>query len=126
MRCRETASSALLDPARVLSSPELTRGSGISVITRPYLSANSACCSVSHQIYSTVRWQQLKLLLGTSGKGLTVVGKLAKKYLKGDLITVKDPNNGYVIKGDITVDNKIVLKNQTIIMDVGTDNIQGY
>ncbi len=96
------------------------------MITRPYLSANSACCSVSHQIYSTVRWQQLKLLLGTSGKGLTVVGKLAKKYLKGDLITVKDPNNGYVIKGDITVDNKIVLKNQTIIMDVGTDNIQGY
>ncbi len=33
---------------------------------------------------------------GTSGRGLTVVGKLAKKYLKGDLTLVKDPDNQYV------------------------------
>lgn len=39
---------------------------------------------------------------------------------------VDDPKNEYVVKGDVTVNNKIVFKNQTIIMDVGTDNIQGY
>ena len=53
-----------------------------------------------------------------------MVGKLAKKYLKGPLVNVPGP--GYVTKGDVTLDDKIILKNQTIIMDVGTDNIQGY
>jgi hypothetical protein len=73
----------------------------------------------------------LTLPLGTSGKGLTVVGKLAKQYLKGSLTNVpvlgskKGLSPSYNVMGDVTLDNKIVLKNQTIIMDVGTDNIQG-
>lgn len=66
--------------------------------------------------------------IGTSGKGRVVIGKLAKGLISGPLITV--PNNhyydAYTVQGDVTLDNKIVAANQTIIMDVGTDNIQGY
>lgn len=63
-------------------------------------------------------------LLGTSGKGLISVGKLAKHLIKGKL-TVVPYKGDYTVKGDVTLDNKIVAWNQSIIMDVGTDNIQG-
>ena len=49
---------------------------------------------------------------------------MAHKYLKGDLVTVPG-KVGNATNADVTLDNKIILKNQTVIMDVGTDNIQG-
>ena len=84
-----------------------------------------ACCLVSLDNSASNEALPLTPLLGTSGKGLTVVGELAKWFLKGSLVNVKDLGE-YTVKGDVTLNNKIVLKNQTIIMDVGTDNIQGY
>jgi hypothetical protein len=33
-------------------------------------------------------------------------------------------NESYAVLGDVTINNNIVLANQTIIMDVGTNNIQ--
>jgi hypothetical protein len=54
-----------------------------------------------------------------------VVGKLARKFIKGDLIALKQ-KDGIVVKGDVTLDDKIISKDQNIVMDVGTDNIQGY
>ena len=112
------------DRLRALSHLEPIRGSGICVRMDPSPNASSVWCSVSVRLLKQED-NSLIALPGTSGKGLTVIGKLAKKYLKGDLVAVKDPKNEYVIKGDVTVNNTIVLKNQTIIMDVGTDNIQG-
>ena len=55
---------------------------------------------------------------------MTVIGELAHKYLKGDLVTVPAVAT-YATQADVALDNKIILKNQTMIMDVGTDNIQG-
>ena len=32
---------------------------------------------------------------------------------------------GYEVRGDVALNNEIILKDQLIDMDVGTDNIQG-
>ena len=55
-----------------------------------------------------------------------MIGKLAKEYLKGELTVVPSHNDEYAVHGDVTLDNKIIFTDQKIIMDVGTDNIQGY
>jgi hypothetical protein len=68
--------------------------------------------------------------IGTSGKGLIALGKVAKNLLKGDLVVLPRSTtaqaSSYTVFGDVTINNTIVAENQTIIMDVGTDNIQGY
>ena len=55
-----------------------------------------------------------------------MIGRLAKEYLKGELTLVSSPGQGYTVRGDVALDNKIILEDQLIDMDVGTDNIQGY
>lgn len=67
-------------------------------------------------------------MIGTSGKGLISLGKLAKNLIKGDLVVLPRSleDHAYTVIGDVTVNNTIFAENQTIIMDVGTDNIQGY
>lgn len=69
-------------------------------------------------------------MIGTSGKGLISLGKLAKNLIKGPLVvlprTTNNAYHSYTVVGDVTINNTIVAENQTIIMDVGTDNIQGY
>jgi hypothetical protein len=55
-----------------------------------------------------------------------VIGKLAPSLYSGPLVSVPNigSNQSYAVYGDVTLNNSIVLLNQTIIMDVGTDNIQ--
>ncbi|KAK5168945.1 uncharacterized protein LTR77_006254 [Saxophila tyrrhenica] len=67
---------------------------------------------------------KLGLLFGTSGKGQTVLGKRATHHLKNPLTTVPDLENTYIVRGDITLNNHIVLRSQYLILDSGTDNIQ--
>ena len=55
-----------------------------------------------------------------------MIGKLAKEHLKGELTLVSSPGQEYTVRGDVALDNKIILEDQLIDMDVGTDNIQGY
>lgn len=55
-----------------------------------------------------------------------MIGKLAKEYLKGELTLVSSPGQEYNVRGDVALDDKIILEDQLINMDVGTDNIQGY
>ena len=55
-----------------------------------------------------------------------MIGRLAKEYLKGELTLVSSPGQEYTVRGDVALDNKIILADQLIDMDVGTDNIQGY
>ena len=59
---------------------------------------------------------------------MIVIGKFASNLITGALVSVprSDKYEAYTVKGDVTLDNEIVAANQTIIMDVGTDNIQGY
>lgn len=68
------------------------------------------------------------LAWGTSGTGTTVVGKLESSLIDGGLVNLPRISgfDAYTVIGDVTLDNKIVLENQTMIMDCGTDNIQGY
>ena len=72
----------------------------------------------------------LMLRTGTSGKGLIALGKLAKNLIKGELVILPRSrtvqSSSYTVFGDVTINNTIVAENQTIIMDVGTDNIQGH
>lgn len=55
-----------------------------------------------------------------------MIGKLDTTLIDGDVVPVSEVDQQYVTVGDVTLDNKIISKNQTIIMDVGTNNIQGY
>lgn len=59
---------------------------------------------------------------------MTIVGKLAKRLITGEMVAAERVKgwDGYTVVGDFTLNNSIILLNQTIIMDVGTDNIQGY
>lgn len=68
------------------------------------------------------------LLPGTSGVGTTVIGKLESSLISGGLVKLPRISGfeAYTVIGDVALDNKIVLENQTMIMDCGTDNIQGY
>lgn len=63
---------------------------------------------------------------GTSGTGQLVVGEYDEDLIEGPIVSL--PNIGgeldYAVYGDVTLNGTIVLYNQTIIMDVGTDNIQ--
>ncbi|KPI36780.1 uncharacterized protein AB675_11742 [Cyphellophora attinorum] len=66
------------------------------------------------------------LAFGTRGVGQLVVGKYAKKLIDGPVVSIPNigGNSSYAVYGDVTLNDTIVLENQTIIMDVGTDNIQ--
>lgn len=58
-----------------------------------------------------------------------MLGKFDSALTEGTVVPVKQvPSDGiqYLTTGDVTLDNKIVSKNQTFVMDVGTNNIQGY
>lgn len=114
-----------LDPIPVLSDLEQDHGSSTCVIIRQYLFVNLGWCLVSHLELKSP-YAYLTSFPGTSGKGLTVVGKFAKNLVKGEMTVVPTLPRQYTVMGDVTVDNVIVARNQTIIMDVGTDNIQGY
>jgi hypothetical protein len=55
-----------------------------------------------------------------------VIGKFAPELISAPVVSVPNigGNSSYAVYGDVTINNTIVLLNQTIIMDVGTDNIQ--
>lgn len=57
-----------------------------------------------------------------------MIGKLESSLLDGGLVNLPRSKQygAYTVVGDVTIDNKIVLENQTMILDCGTDNIQGY
>ena len=55
------------------------------------------------------------------------IGKVAKDLIRGGLVALPQiGRNSYTVYGDVTIDNKIIILNQSLIMDVGTDNIQAY
>lgn len=64
-------------------------------------------------------------LQGTSGKGLAVIGTLAKRLIDGPLVPVPMVDDQYFVRADVTLNNKVVAADQLIYMDVGTNNIQG-
>jgi hypothetical protein len=55
-----------------------------------------------------------------------VIGKFDDSLISGPIVPVPNigGNESYAVLGDVTINNNIVLANQTIIMDVGTNNIQ--
>lgn len=69
------------------------------------------------------------LAFGTSGVGQIAIGTLASNLINGSLVELKryraQQPTAYTVLGDVTVDGEIIEKDQVIIMDVGTDNIQG-
>jgi hypothetical protein len=70
-------------------------------------------------------WQ---LCSGTSRVGQLVIGKIDESLLSGPIVLVPNigGNENYAVFGDVTINNKIVLTNQTITMDTGTNNIQPW
>ncbi|KAF2484716.1 aspartic peptidase domain-containing protein [Neohortaea acidophila] len=71
------------------------------------------------------------LAFGTSGKGQIVIGQVDTNLIDGPFTTVErvavngSYEGSYTVLGDFTVNGTIFAKDQVIIMDVGTDNIQG-
>jgi hypothetical protein len=123
MQIQARASLASVSKAIALSSHKPFRGSTIFATKDLSLSVVSPWPSVSHR---PVNGKAKLISIGTSGVGQLVIGKLAPSLIAGPVVSL--PNVGgdssYAVIGDVTLNNTIVLMNQTIIMDVGTDNIQ--
>lgn len=63
---------------------------------------------------------------GLSGIGQLIVGKYDESLIEGPVVSV--PNIGqtqaYAVIGDVTLNGAVILTDQLLVMDSGTNNIQ--
>lgn len=57
---------------------------------------------------------------------MMIIGEFMRNLTRGPIISVPHVSGrNYIIKGDVTLNNTIIVKDQDLDFDCGTDNVQG-